>query len=295
MFSLYHLWGNVCAALCWVLFFTQTPASAQVASNPSEETSLNSLQCFTNYTLVAECADIVYDESDLLLTTFTYADGAIYEGYINTNDEFINKDTHVLSGRGTIFFKSGATYQGYFLNSERHGWGTHTYVDGSKYIGCWQRDLKHGKGGYTYGPQHTNANNIGAQYVGEWVKGDKHGHGEYFSTQWQYCGGFEAGMFQGIGQWLRHRDEAFFEGGFLHNVFSGHGRMTYGNGNTYVGEWWEGEKHGLGTFYDASNAVTYSGGWKHDVMHGKGKMVFAADGFEMPGEWREGSLVRERR
>lgn len=256
-----------------------------------KERSSERPKCFTNYTVVAQCEEVpvLHDEADLVLTSFTYSDGSVYEGYINTSDEFINDETHVLSGRGMITFTSGATYKGYFMNSLRHGWGEHTYVDGSVYSGCWREDIKHGKGSFHYGSDHALP---GASYVGEWNGGDKHGHGEYFSDKLQYCGDFVRGEFQGEGQLLRHDDDSFYEGRFKGNVRHGYGSMTYGNGNTYVGDWEGGLKCGTGRFSDSTSGVTYVGEWSDDKMHGKGKLIFA-DGFEVPGHWDKGSLIRE--
>jgi hypothetical protein len=272
--------------LLFFFIFVTGNANDETISRPKN----NNPQCFTNYTLVAECETIAYNDTDLILTTFTYSNGAIYEGYIDTNDEYINANTHVLNGRGKIHFKSGAFFVGYFVDSKRHGWGTHTYVDGSVYTGCWGGDKKQGRGRYAYGSDHVHP---GAEYVGEWQGGYKHGHGEYFSPHIQYCGDFVQGKFHGVGQLLQHQDEAFYEGQFRDNLFWGYGSMQYGNGNIYVGDWVSGTKSGTGRFVDAASAVTYTGGWEGDVMHGTGRLLFAADGFEMPGEWVMGSLLTD--
>ena len=252
----------------------------------------NEYRCFTNYTLIAKCIeeeDTEVDKSDLLLTSFTYQDGTIYKGYMNTNKMYVNEDMHVLTGRGTIFFTTGATYEGFFLQSQRHGWGKHTYVDGSVYSGCWYKDKKHGRGSYTYGSDHVHP---GAQYVGEWVNGEKHGHGEYFSDEFQYCGDFVKGMFCGEGQLLRHDDGSFYEGHFRDNNFHGYGSMMYGNGNSFTGDWESGKRSGSGRFHDLTSSVTYVGEWKNDVMEGNGKLSFS-DGFNLFGEWQAGAMVQK--
>lgn len=76
----------------------------------------------------------------------------------------------------------------------------------------------------------------------------------------------------------------------------GKGKMTYANGNTYDGDWNNGQIEGIGTFTWANGKV-YKGGQKNGKQHGrfdflilgKGKMIYA-DGDSYEGDWIEGNL-----
>lgn len=43
--------------------------------------------------------------------------------------------------------------------------------------------------------------------------------------------------------------------------------------NYYVGDFVDGERHGVGAFYYASGAH-FEGGWKHNMKHGQGRFTF---------------------
>merc|ERR1711953_684378 len=54
----------------------------------------------------------------------------------------------------------GSTYEGYWLNDAKNGFGRYIHVDGDIYLGYWQNDMMHGTGTYTHAD--------GAEYTGEW-------------------------------------------------------------------------------------------------------------------------------
>lgn len=58
---------------------------------------------------------------------------------------------HTLSNNGTLEHKTvtledGCTFEGWFLNGERFGWGTKTYPNGAEYHGLYLNDVRHGVG-----------------------------------------------------------------------------------------------------------------------------------------------------
>ena len=55
-----------------------------------------------------------------------------------------NKST----GYGIYYWKSGAKYEGTFMDGMKHGHGTHYKLDGDKYVGEWQFDSRSGRGFY---------------------------------------------------------------------------------------------------------------------------------------------------
>ncbi|EQC37434.1 hypothetical protein SDRG_05037 [Saprolegnia diclina VS20] len=54
---------------------------------------------------------------------------------------------------------------------------------------------------------------------------------------------------------------------------AGHGRYTYHSGDTYVGEFLDGKRHGRGTYTVAATGYTYVGDWVHDQRHGTGVLT----------------------
>lgn len=56
-----------------------------------------------------------------------------------------------MNGIGTRFYPDGSSYEGQWVNGQRHGFGTKINPDGSSYKGQWQFDKKTGKGLLIYG------------------------------------------------------------------------------------------------------------------------------------------------
>ena len=71
-----------------------------------------------------------------------------------------------------------------------------------------------------------------------------------------------------------------------HNCF---GTYTWPNGEKYVGEWENGERHGYGKFSYFDGDV-YVGEWRLGQHHGHGSLT-RADGTKSIGEWKKGIFV----
>ena len=58
----------------------------------------------------------------------------------------------------------------------------------------------------------------------------------------------------------------------------GQGTYYWNNGNKYVGDWYEGKRHGQGTMYysadDSYNRKYYDGDWYEGKRHGQGTLVW---------------------
>eukprot|EP00434_Breviolum_minutum_P039790 symbB.v1.2.035349.t1/scaffold4739.1/size35589/1 len=80
-------------------------------------------------------------------------------------------DRREVQERPLYRFRSGNTYQGQWLGSERHGLGVQRWFDGAVYQGSWQNNCAHGLGTFV----HTD----GDTYSGEWQKNVAHGLGNY--------------------------------------------------------------------------------------------------------------------
>ena len=71
----------------------------------------------------------------------------------------------------------------------------------------------------------------------------------------------------------------------------GLGLMTYPNGDTYQGVFNKNRRHGDGTYTYAGTGDKYSGSWVDDKRQGWGVYVYAATGVQQVGEWSGGKCV----
>lgn len=69
--------------------------------------------------------------------------GGVYTGYINLETEL----TH---GQGTMSCNDGSKYVGEWEDGLRHGNGMMTFINGDRYDGSWKNGEKHGTGIYTW-------------------------------------------------------------------------------------------------------------------------------------------------
>ncbi|XP_072229033.1 radial spoke head 10 homolog B [Leuresthes tenuis] len=210
----------------------------------------------------------------------TLATGLKYEG------EFVS---NMPMGRGTYTWPDGSTYTGEVYNGVRHGMGTYKCARSSlSYTGQWAKGKWHGKGTAYYNEDKTSwykgdwvMNNregwgvrcypSGNIYSGEWKNNTRHGEG----TMWwrrmgqQYVGKWQDGVQHGQGThvWILMRMDG----------------SQYSQSNQYKGDFFQGQRHGEGTFHYASGSV-YKGEWKNNKKHGQGKFTFQ-DGRVFEGEF----------
>jgi hypothetical protein len=64
------------------------------------------------------------------------------------------------------------------------------------------------------------------------------------------------------------------------------GSHTYADGDTYVGEWKDGKRHGQGTVTQA-NGLKYVGEFKDDKKNGRGTVSVGGGAIEYVGEWKD--------
>jgi hypothetical protein len=66
----------------------------------------------------------------------------------------------------------------------------------------------------------------------------------------------------------------------------GYGTYKWGDGNTYTGEWKNGQPDGKGILV-SPYGTTYSGQWKQNRLHGKGRLTYY-NGDVYVGEFKHG-------
>ncbi|XP_041830133.1 radial spoke head 10 homolog B isoform X2 [Melanotaenia boesemani] len=217
---------------------------------------------------------------------FTLANGLKYEGEIVCNK---------LMGQGTYTWPDGSTYTGHVNNGIIHGIGSFKCAKTSLlYRGQWHIGKWHGKGTVYYNEDQTS------WYKGDWVLNSIEGWGErrYLSGN-IYSGEWRNNMRHGEGtmRWLKEGQQ--YVGGWKDGVQHGRGthvwflmrtdRSQYLQSNKYTGEFFQGQRHGEGTFYYADGAV-YEGEWKNNKKHGQGKFI-SKDGRVFEGEFMDDQMM----
>ena len=145
----------------------------------------------------------------------------------------------------------GETYDGPYLNGQRHGDGVVcTFADGSKFLGSYRHD--------------------------------EPSKGTLICQEFTYTGTFApGGKFHGSRGKLAKSNGSTYEGEFRNNLYHGSGKMTYPDSSVYTGEFREGKRHGVGTLLlGAANhegdgvekdvRPSYSGDWRNDLREGEG-------------------------
>ncbi len=195
-----------------------------------------------------------------------FPDGSKYEG--ETKDG-------VIFGKGSYTNPVEGKYVGEFMEGQKHGKGTHTFPGGSKYVGGWKNGKYNGEGEFTFGKGNWEGN----KYVGGWKDNKKHGLGKYtWSGGEKYVGEYKDdkewngtyyekdGTILGKmvnGEQVKHNYETLYRWGenppYVWKDFrekesqpkyqgvvkdgkpNGFGILTYSVGNTFVGEWKNGQ------------------------------------------------------
>ena len=154
----------------------------------------------------------------------------------------------------------------------------------------------------------------GEIFEGQFVHGYWTGYGRciYTRTGEDYTGTFLDSIRHGHGI-CKYQDGRVFEGTYTNGVKT-EGKMTYQDGSTYLGHWYNGARHGRGTYTFAngsvyfgefdndrmhgsgvltwSNGTRYVGAWKNGQRHGPGKEFRPNGTIRREGVWREGAVIK---
>jgi hypothetical protein len=183
-------------------------------------------------------------------------------------------------------------YRGFFKDGKYHGEGRMIYADGSVYDGEWKE-----------GKINTKITYTGGAYEGEWKEGLKQGtgkmiyaEGHILKCEFIHCSAALRPLLMGR---MKQTTCSVYDGEWKYNSDfpddphqpHGRGKMTFGNGNVYKGEWKEGSLHGKGKMTYV-NGDTHEGEWSESYKNGKG--VFTSiNGHQDIGIWAYNKLQVE--
>eukprot|EP00428_Durinskia_dybowskii_P015205 CAMPEP_0170227400 /NCGR_PEP_ID=MMETSP0116_2-20130129/13414_1 /TAXON_ID=400756 /ORGANISM="Durinskia baltica, Strain CSIRO CS-38" /LENGTH=374 /DNA_ID=CAMNT_0010478131 /DNA_START=62 /DNA_END=1186 /DNA_ORIENTATION=- len=205
-------------------------------------------------------------------------------------------------------FRSGAFYDGEWLNGNRDGIGRMEWLDGTEYVGEWERGRANGLGRLLH--------RDGDIYHGQWVNGRAHGLGSYdfqngaatyrgefrcdlrdgFGIEsWAdgscYEGEYRRGEKSGFGQ-TRWPDGSYYVGRWRSNQLCGPGSLKTKDGLHYKGQWDMSSPNGMGV-YKWPSGRRYEGRYLNDRKHGYG-ILREPNKPEVRGFWQHGELVSTR-
>ena len=171
------------------------------------------------------------------------------------------------NGSGIFVYPSGAKYIGQFIDGQIEGIGSCYYTDGSKYQGQWLRGRPHGNG--------IKILQNGTRIEGKWENGqlipEKKAPQETAKTTTVV------------------KEEKTQTGCVSGDCRNGKGIYIYPSGAIYIGEFKNGEIHGVGVCY-YSDDRKYQGNWVHRYPEGKGTMTYP-DNTSRTGNWKKGQPV----
>ena len=120
--------------------------------------------------------------------------------------------------------------------------------DNGRYIGEYK-----GKNAEGYGKFVRNNNSY---YIGQWKNDYEHGKGTIYGD-------------------INSKDkDVVYEGDFISGLPNGFGKCFYETGNYYIGQFYNGVRHGKGTIYYKNGCVKYEGDFVEDKAEGNGKYIW---------------------
>ena len=214
---------------------------------------------------------------------YIFKDGSVYMG------DFKNG---TMDGVGTYTYANKDMYKGYFLNGKRNGKGSLYYRDGSKYYGMWKNDSQSGNGKFisidgdiyegSFGENKFNGKGTykhsnGSVYRGDFKNNVYHGYGCYTNENGDiYEGDFKYGLKKGNGKFKFRNGEVYY-GEFKDDLFNGVGKYIYLDKSVYEGDFKNGKRHGIGT-YDCG-LYKYIGEWNEGDKDKIGTYYFTSGSF----------------
>lgn len=186
-----------------------------------------------------------------------------------------------VNGTGIYLFPSGAKYIGQFKNSKMEGIGSCYYTDGSKYQGEWEESYPQGNG--------IKILADGSRQKGEFIKGEYQIPNPPAPVPpAEKMDAFAAAPEKAAEPAKKEEQQ---KGCISGDCKNGKGIYIYPSGAIYIGEFKEGEIHGIGACH-YSDGTKYQGEWVFRYPEGRGTKTFA-DGTKWTGRWKKGQPVDE--
>lgn len=187
------------------------------------------------------------------------------------------------NGHGTMVFADGSTYQGRWLDGNRHGTGTQWSSSGSlMYQGQFQNDrpLSESRDLNRLSAMFSPTSGIYKKYKSSDLKwfgvrnnsGDASGYGVVISRDNE---GNIAGIYHGFAIEGRMNSDVVaiytkviqaYVGSINNWSENGEGQMFYSDGTSYVGGWFESSREGPGTLYSADGKIIQHGHFSKDLL-----------------------------
>ncbi len=185
------------------------------------------------------------------------------------------------NGTGIYLFPSGAKYVGQFQAGKPEGIGSCYYTDGSKYQGQWRLGFPEGEG--------IRIDSDGTQHRGKWKRGQRVEEPkpiEHLAEAPPPPVELEEPAAE-----PKEKEQKQQTGCVSGNCKDGKGIYIYPSGAIYIGEFVNGEIHGIGACY-YTDGSKYQGQWVHRYPEGRGTKIFP-DGKKWTGYWKKGQPVDE--
>lgn len=125
-------------------------------------------------------------------------------------------------------------------------------------------DPKTGRGNYRLSD--------GTYYEGKIIAGKFQGQGMHITQEHTYVGNFENGERSGHGT-ITYKNGDTFEGEFSNNKRNGHGVGRYGNGDVFEGEYKDDKRNGHGVIHYGRGDI-YEGEFKNGWLNGYGTIKY---------------------
>ncbi|KAJ9595979.1 hypothetical protein L9F63_012800 [Diploptera punctata] len=142
---------------------------------------------------------------------------------------------------------------------------------------------------YKTGLRHLLFNLECDKYIGEWKDNKKDGKGIFYThSHFQYEGDWKHDYRHGYGILSKKQEndtyKSIYVGDWWNGKKHGQGRYHYADGSCFDGEWKNGKRNGKGECFFADGSY-YFGEWKNDRFHGYGLFI-QSNGNQYEGEWQ---------
>jgi hypothetical protein len=200
-----------------------------------------------------------------------------------------NKKERILK-TSTLFYKARekgdkdqtGVYVGEWKQGDMHGYGRIIKQNFSIYEGFFKKGQRDGVGIELLPTQEL--------FIGQFKDDYKNGLGIYFFKQGGFfCGFFKDGQRDGFGVLVEQSGKEIYRGFWEDDVKHGRGVEFFAKGSKYDGFFNQGKRDGIGLM-EYSKSLTYIGEWKENNRHGLGK--FQGLEKEVEGVFFENELMQ---